>query len=152
MIRSKSKSVQAFTLAEVVIALAIAALVFAGLILAYVQSTRRAEWTGYSLAAQALAVQELEAARSAKWDVQSVPPVDELTNLPSMTWSVLDLPISGNNVTYATNYISVKTISLSTTPPESVRMVKVDTVWPFAKGRATTYFTNTVANYFAPDR
>ena len=152
MIRSKSKSVQAFTLAEVVIALAIAALVFAGIILAYVQSTRRAEWTGYSLAAQALAVQELEAARSAKWDVQSVPPVDELTNLPSMTWSVLDLPISGNNVTYATNYISVKTISLSTTPPESVRMVKVDTVWPFAKGRATTYFTNTVANYFAPDR
>jgi type II secretory pathway pseudopilin PulG len=152
MNRSKSQSTQAFTLAEVVIALAIAALVFAGIILSYVQSSRRAEWTGYSLAAQALAVQELEQARSAKWDVQSVPTVDELTNLPSVTWSVLDLPISGNNVTYATNYISVKTISLSTTPPESVRMVKVDTVWPFAKGRATTYFTNTVANYFAPDR
>jgi len=152
MIRRKSQSTAAFTLAEVVISLAIAALVFAGIILAYVQSSRRAEWTGYSLAAQALAVQELEQARSAKWDVQSVPPVDELTNLPSVTWSVLDLPVSGNNVTYATNYISVKTISVSTTPPESVRMVKVDTVWPFAKGRATTYFTNTVANYFAPDR
>jgi type II secretory pathway pseudopilin PulG len=152
MMRRKSQSSQAFTLAEVVIAIAIAALVFGGIIAGYVQTTRRAEWTGYSLAAQGLVIQQLEQARAAKWDVLSVPVVDELTNLPTLTRSVLDLPVSGTNVVYATNYITVKTITISSNPPESVRMVKVSTVWPFAKGRATSYFTNTVANYYAPDR
>jgi prepilin-type N-terminal cleavage/methylation domain-containing protein len=141
-----------FTLAEVVIAVAIAAVVFGGTVIAYVQSTRRAEWTGYSLAAQAMAIQQLEQARSAKWDVLSVPVVDEMTNLPSKTWAVLDLPISGTNAVYATNYISLKTITVQTNPLEAVRMVKVSTVWPFAKGRALIFCTNTVANYYAPDR
>jgi type II secretory pathway pseudopilin PulG len=152
MVRRKSKSTQAFTLAEVVIAIAIAALVFGGIIAGYVQTTRRAEWTGYSLAAQGLVIEDLEKARSAKWDVLSVPVVDEFTNLPTLTRSVLDLPVSGTNVVYATNYITVKTITVATNPPEIVRMVKVSTVWPFTKGRATTYYTNTVANYYAPDR
>ena len=52
----------AFTLAEVVVAIAIMAFVFGGLISAYVQATRRAEWSGYSLAAQAMAIQQLEQA------------------------------------------------------------------------------------------
>jgi prepilin-type N-terminal cleavage/methylation domain-containing protein len=152
MTRRKTHTTQGFTLAEVVIALAISVMVFSGIIAGYVQSSRRAEWTGYSLAAQALSIQQLEQARAAKWDVLSVPAVDEITNLPLVNWSILDLPVSGSNVVYATNFISIKTVSVATNPPEAVRMVKVSTVWPFRKGRATTYYTNTLANYYAPDR
>lgn len=69
---------------------------------------RQAEWTGYSLAAQAVGDQQIEQARSAVWDYSIGK--NELTNLKSTGWSynattkvgkgystsVLDLPISGN--------------------------------------------------------
>ena len=54
----RHRSAGAFTLAEVVISVGIATLVFAGLITGYVQSSYRAEWSGYSIAAQALAVHQ----------------------------------------------------------------------------------------------
>lgn len=138
---------RAFTLLEVVLAIAVTAFVFGGIITAYVQSSRRAEWSGYSLAAHALAMQQLEQARSAKWDIESTPPVNELTNIPPVTSAVLDLPVSGTNVVWATNYASVSTIAISTNPPVTVQMVEVNTVWPFG-GRL---YTNRVADYFAPD-
>lgn len=141
-----------FTLVEVVLAIGIIALVFGGILAAHVLSARRAEWTGYSLAAQALAIQQLEQARSAKWDVLDTPVINEITNLPSLTWSTLDLPIAGTNEIRATNYITVSTVVISSNPPASVQMVQVSTVWPFTKGSKTKLFTNTVANYFAPDR
>lgn len=145
-------SKRGFTLVEVVLAVGILALVFGGILAAHVQSARRAEWTGYSLAAQALAIQQIEQARSAKWDVLDTPVVNEITNLPSVTWAVLDLPISGTNEIRATNFVTVSTITLSTNPTASVQMVQVSTVWPFVSGGSTRLFTNTIANYFAPDR
>ena len=148
MVLGRSRGVAAFTLAEVVMAIAVTGLIFAGILTSYIQSARRAEWSGYSLAAHALAMQQLEQARSAKWDILNTPVVNEITNLPSMTWTNLDLPISGTNYTRATNFISVRTITISTLPPVAVQMVKVDTVWPFRD----RLFTNTVANYYAPDR
>lgn len=151
-IQSRTLGNRGFTLAEVVMSVGIVALVFGGILAGYIQSARRAEWTGYSLAAQALALQQLEQARAAKWDVLATPAVDEITNLPAMTWAELDLPISGNNAVRATNYITVSTIPISANPPASVHMVSVSTVWPFTKGQKTQWFTNTVANYFAPDR
>ena len=57
-----------FTLAEVAIAMGVVAMVMGGMILAYTQAARRAQWTGFSLAAQSLAIQQLEQARSAIWD------------------------------------------------------------------------------------
>jgi len=144
----KPRATAAFTLAEVVMAIAVMGLIFAGILTSYIQSARRAEWSGYSLAAQALALQQLEQARSAKWDILDTPAVNEIANLPSMTWTNLDLPVSGTNYTRATNYITVHTITISSNPPVAVQMVKVDTVWPF-RGRL---FTNTLANYYAPDR
>jgi prepilin-type N-terminal cleavage/methylation domain-containing protein len=142
----------AFTLMEVVVALAVATMVFAGIVLGYVQSTRRAEWSGYSLAAQALALQQLEAARSAKWDPTDTPAVDEIDALPRMTVSTLDLPVSGTNTVLATNYVTVSTITLSTNPMATIHMVRVSTVWPFRRGAEVALFTNTLANYYSPDR
>jgi prepilin-type N-terminal cleavage/methylation domain-containing protein len=138
---------RAFTLTEVVMATAITAVAFGGIVTCYIQSSRRAEWSGYSLAAHALAIQQLEQARSAKWDTLTTPVVDELTNIAPVTSAVLDLPISGTNAVWVTNYATVSTVTISTTPLVTVHMVKVNTVWPF-RGKL---FTNSIADYFAPD-
>lgn len=156
-----------FTLAEVVISIAVTALVFAGILTGYVQSARHAEWTGYSLAAQALAVQQIEQARSAVWDYSTGAGRNEITNLNLMnpqynsatktttgySWATLDLPCSGTNVVRATNYVTVKMLYFNNVanPPVQLQMMRVDTVWPFTVGTAPKYFTNTVATYFAPD-
>jgi prepilin-type N-terminal cleavage/methylation domain-containing protein len=145
---SSRRSVRGFTLAEVVMAMALIAFVLSAMILGYVAATRRTEWSGYSLAAQALAIQQLEQARSAKWDVLSSPNVCEITNIPTTTWANLDIPYSGENFVRATNFATIRQVSLNANPPVSVYLVKVDTVWEF-QGRLQT---NTIANYFAPDR
>jgi type II secretory pathway pseudopilin PulG len=152
----------AFTLVEVVTAMVISVLVFSTILLAYVQAARFAEWSGYSLAAQALSIQQLEQARSAVWDTQRTPPLDEVTNLnltawqyssDTRTWSgytnaVLDIPAAQNKEVLATNFISVQTVSLPSNPQAAVRFIKVSTVWSF---QGKTY-TNSIATYFAPDR
>ena len=160
-----------FTLAEVVIAIAVTGLVFGGILTGYIQSARNAEWTGYSLAAQALAVQQIEQARSAVWDYSTGTPRNELTNLNLTGWTwtynagtgvglgtgtsavTLDLPYAGTNSVRATNFVTVRMFYLnnSANPPVQLQMVQVDTVWPFQAGTAARYFTNSVATYFAPD-
>lgn len=157
-----------FTLVEVVTAIFITGLVFGGILAAYIQGARRAEWSGYSLAAQAVGLREIERARSAVWDASSGAERNEITNLPLMnftamggaggippmvrgyTTNILDLPYSGNNFVVATNYVTIRRYDIL---PNKVRVqfMRVDTVWPFAKGNAVRYFTNTVATYFAPD-
>jgi type II secretory pathway pseudopilin PulG len=141
----------AFTLAEVLISLGIAAIVFAGLITAYIQSSYRAEWSGYSLAAQSLAIQQLEQARAADWDINTIPAKNEITNVPPVTSAILDLPVSGTNVIWATNYTTITSIPITNTVGASVYMVRVDTAWPFIWGGKRHYYTNTVADLFAPD-
>jgi type II secretory pathway pseudopilin PulG len=159
------RRVGAFTLAEVVMAIAIVAIVLGGMTVAYTQATRRAQWSGYSLAAQALAIQQLEQARAGVWDpsIQK----NELTNLNLIgwaynsgtrvltghTWANLDLPISGTNFVRATNFVTVSMINLNgmTSPPVQVQMVRVDTVWPFRWGNTNRYFTNSISTYCAPD-
>src|ERR1035438_5052503 len=74
-----------FTLAEVVIAIAIVATVLSGMTVAYTQATRRSQWAGYQLAAQALAIQSLEQARSAVWDQSQN--LNQLTNLNLSSWT-----------------------------------------------------------------
>jgi hypothetical protein len=133
---------------EVVMCLVIMGMLFSGILLGYVTSAKRTEWSGYSLAAQALAIQQLEQARSAKWDVLSVPAVNEITNIPTKTATIMDIPYAGTNYTWATNYVTISPITLSTNPPVSVYLVRVDTVW---RTRGLN-FTNSIANYFAPDR
>jgi type II secretory pathway pseudopilin PulG len=141
------RSIAAFTLAEVVVCLAIVALLFGGIITGYMQGAYRAEWAGYNLAAQALAMQQIEQAKSAKWDKD----VNEFTNLITMSWAVLDLPRSGTNIVYATNYVVVTPNQISSTPDVFVQMVKVDTVWPYIRKGQVFYYTNTLADYYAKD-
>lgn len=155
----------AFTLAEVVIALGIMALIFGGIITANTQLATRAEWSGECLAAQALAIQQLEQARSAVWDVSVSK--NEMTNLNLLNWTYnaatgtgagyswtnLDLPIAGtNNIVPATNFVTI-TLLTNVTGLAAIRlqMVQVSTVWRFNGFGKTGVYTNTIATYYAPD-
>jgi type II secretory pathway pseudopilin PulG len=142
--KQRERVSRAFTVFEIVIALAIAALVIACLMQGFVQSAQRAEMSAYVLAAQARAVEGLEQVRAARWDPSSTN-VDEVvqTNFPP-TVNVLDLPKAGTYQIYATNYTTIRTIS--TNP--ALRMVRVDTVWPWT-GRT---ITNSIVTYRAPDQ
>jgi len=134
------------TLAEVMIALGIGALLYAGILSGYILTTSRAEWTAYWLAAQALATDRLEQTRAAKWDTQAFPPVDQLlpSNFPPRV-DILDLPISGALIPYATSTVTITLVSSN--PP--LKCIRVDTTWSF-KHRGT--FTNTVVTYRGPDQ
>ena len=135
-----------FTLPELVISTAIAAISIGGIAYGYILSAQSAEWSAYNLAANSLAIQRMEQTRAAKWDRQSIPPVDELVgaNFP-MAVEILDIPISGTNVALATNITTISTVSAA--PP--LKMIRVDCSWMFASGRV---FTNTVITYRAPDQ
>jgi type II secretory pathway pseudopilin PulG len=131
---------------EIVVAMAISALLLSGLMIGYVQTLRRAEWSAYNLAAQSLAMMRLEQTRAAKWDTMASPPVDQLvsSNFP-VAVEILDIPIAGTNFTFATNYTTVS--SITTTPP--LKLIQVQCVWRFQTGGV---FTNTVTTYRAPDQ
>lgn len=136
----------AFTLVEVVVAMSIAAVLMAGLMLGYLQTLERAEWSAHSLAANSLALMRVEQTRAAKWDTLATPRVDQLTqtSFPPAV-EILDIPIAGTNMALATNFTTITTISSD--PP--LRLVQVDCVWSFHNGRV---FTNTIITYRAPDQ
>jgi prepilin-type N-terminal cleavage/methylation domain-containing protein len=156
---------RAFTLIEVVIASGIMGLVFAGIINCYIQSGLRVQWTGYSLAAQALASQTLEQVRSASWDPAQAVPVNNMTNLnlagasynsgtktyTGYSVSILDVPYSTTNFTLATNFVTVQLVSsIGGQAQVQMQFIRVDTVWPFGL-RRNAMFTNTVSTMIAPD-
>lgn len=150
----------AFTLIEVTMSIIIAGMVFGGILTGYIQSGRRAEWSGYSLAVQAYGIQQLEQARAATWDVSAEVVVNQITNLnligwttnsgvwKGYSWTNIDIPYSGANYIRATNYVVVSNVTVSTTPPISVYSVRVDTVWKYRNKLQT----NTMVNYYAPDQ
>jgi len=142
------RSQRAFTLAEVAVAMAITAMSMAGVVAGYIFATRQAEWSALSLAAQALATQRLEQTRAAQWEPRLSPPLDELVmaNFPTVPTNRLDMPISGTNITYATNFTTITDLKPVVGYP--LKMIRVDCVWSFRQ-RA---YTNTIATYRAPDR
>jgi prepilin-type N-terminal cleavage/methylation domain-containing protein len=154
-----------FTLMEVVFSLAIIVVVFSGVIVAYTQASYRAEWTGYSLAAESLAIKQIEQARCARWDPAGADATTKfelfslnLQNsnvtagvLTGYTWTNLDLPSAGNlNSLRATNYVTVSPVAPTGNLNASNIMVRVDTVWAFT-WKKTKLYTNTVCTYLAPD-
>jgi len=149
-LRDARRANAAFTLAELVVAVAILALVFQGVITGYVQFTRHAEWSAHSLAAQSLASQGAEQARSAKWDTQAWPQdvgpgqSDELGVTQFFQTNTLDVPLNGQPLV-VTNYISITAVSIS--PP--VRQIRSECVWPFG---SRGWFTNSVILLRAPDQ
>lgn len=154
---------EGFTLVEVVMSVALLTLLFGGILTAYIQTARQAEWAGYSLAAQAISIHQIEQARSAVWDYSINK--NELTNLNLTAWSynsstkvgtgrttrVLDIPISGTNIVVATNFVTVKLLNVGGLTNVQVQMISVDTVWPFLTLRGIKLFTNRTATYFGPD-
>jgi type II secretory pathway pseudopilin PulG len=156
----------AFTLVEVVMSIGIAAVIFGGIILAYTQSTRRAQWSGYSLAAESFAIQQIEQVRSSRWDPSDSSVTNEIFSLnlvPSSrvytnggyqgyTWGNLDLPTSGSNYVRATNYVTVRYKYDAGTGVQYF-VVRVDTVWPFSwgSGPSSRLCTNTMCTIVAPD-
>jgi type II secretory pathway pseudopilin PulG len=138
---------RAFTLIETVVALGVGALILSGLVLGYVMSSQRAEWSAYSLAAQSLAIQKIEQARAVKWDPLAFPPApDPLVpgNFPPSR-EIMDIPVSGGRIIWATNFTTIADLP----GPSPVKMIRVDCVWEFG---ARGVFTNTIATYRAPDQ
>ena len=136
----------AFTLAEVCISAAIASTVVGAIIYGYVMASTRAEWSALSLAAESLAVQGMEQMRACKYDPKAATPVDQLiaANFPMQT-NIMDLPISGTNVVWGTNFF---TITTSASMP-NVKCLRVDCVWLWhMRG---VLFTNTMVSYRGPD-
>lgn len=160
---SSSRLLAGYSLIEVVLASGIIAVVYGIIIQSYIQCGLRAQWSGYSLAAQSLAHEQIEQARSAIWDPAMTK--NEITNMNLMaksynsgtkTWSgyvtaILDVPYATTNFTVATNYVSIQLIDVSIIPPIQIQMIRVDTVWPFRYRRGNLFFTNTVSTLLAPD-
>jgi type II secretory pathway pseudopilin PulG len=139
------RSQGAFTLVEVLIALGISALSLGAIINGYILSAQTAEWSAYSLAAQSLALQRLEQARAAKWDLDGSPSIDQLVtgNFPLRS-EILDIPRSGTNIVYATNITTISTLSII--PP--LKLIRVDCIWRFISRGP---FTNTAMTYRTVD-
>src|SRR5829696_7213864 len=115
VLRRSSHASAAVTLVEVLVSMLILGIMITGIVSGFIQSHRTAEWSSYSLPAQALAFHPIEQARAARWAPYASIPVNDLTNIPSKTTNLLDIPISGTNLVYATNRVTVRTVS--TTPP-----------------------------------
>lgn len=145
---AKSSRHVGFSLVETLMSILIMGIIFGTVLLAYTHSSKRAEWSGMSLAAQAMCMRQMEQFFAAKWDTQSNPQVDQTTNVPLAVISVLDLPVAGTNVVWATNTAAVSTVQISANPIVYVKMITVKTVWAFQG----TVFTNMVVNYRSPDQ
>ena len=141
---SRRAKVRGFTLVETLTAMVIAAITVAGVASGFMQVFVQGQSSAYSLAAHSQAMRGLEQARAAKWDPNGKDDLGSNTNWPPQV-DVLDLPMSGNNITYGTNRVSVTTIS--TRPP--LRQIKVECTWNFMNRRV---FTNSIVTYRAPDQ
>jgi type II secretory pathway pseudopilin PulG len=136
----------AFTIVEAVMSIAILALVMAGLIYGYVQTNYRAEWSSMSLAAQSQAVQAVEQARAAQWDVHVVSS-DPL--IPPQTYtrtSTMLIPSTGASIT-VTSIVDI--INILTNPP--LRQIRAACWWRLPPTTNGTLYSNTVVTWRAPD-
>jgi prepilin-type N-terminal cleavage/methylation domain-containing protein len=136
----------AFTLMEVVIALAIFGMSLGGILTLYIRSAQRADWSGYSVSAQMMALGGIEQCRAAKYDPHGSPPIDALvsTNFPPRV-DILD-PGTVNGInSYGTNTTTIVTIS--TNP--ALKLVRVNCTWSYP-GRGV--FTNSVSTYRAANQ
>ena len=134
------------TLVEVVIALAITVLTVGGIVTGYIYCTTTAIKAELVQAASARAMERIEEAHSAQWDISVWPVVDQLvaTNFPNEVVS-LDMPGSDSGGTTATIETTISQISL--TPP--IRRIRVDCIWQF---RGAEWITNTIETIRAPDQ
>jgi prepilin-type N-terminal cleavage/methylation domain-containing protein len=136
----------AFTLVEVVVSLAILGISLGGILTLYIRSAQRADWSGYSVSAQMMALSGLEQCRAAKYDPHGSPPTDALvsTNFPSRV-DILDPGVANGIASYGTNTTTI--LMISTNP--ALKLVRVDCAWTYP-GRGV--FTNSVLTYRAANQ
>ena len=143
----KQKANAAFTLVEVVTAVAILALAMGGMIYGYVQTNYRAEWSSMSLAAESYAAAAIEQARAAQWDYFRSP-TNQIQQLPA-TYTVTNTMLIASSG-YTTNVMTTVTIANITTGGVPLYQFRADCVWYFPY--AGTSFTNSVITQRAPDQ
>lgn len=56
---------------------------------------------------------------------------------------MMDMPITGTNAIFGTNYVTISTVSVN--PP--LKFIRVDCMWLFTNGRV---YSNSVASYRSP--
>ena len=134
------------TLVEVVVAMAVTGMAVGGIVNGYHYCTNSSQKAALMLAANARAMERIEATRGARWIVESSRAVDQLvaTNFPSKTIT-LDLAGSGVATTPAT--IRTEISQASVNPP--LKRIRVDCVWQF---RDAQWVTNTIETCRAPDQ
>ena len=154
-----------FTLAEVVISVALAGIIFSGILEGYVHAGRRAEWSGYNLAAGAIAMQQIEQARAAVWDTDIGNNVTKIALLNKVVrgstttgynTNIMDIPYSGgaSNYLWVTNYVTIAMTNVVGNTNVPLQFIKVDAVWRFQGWRGANngkLYTNTVATMISPD-
>lgn len=132
-------------MAEMLVSLAISGMMVTGIVSGFLQSATTAEWSSYSYAAQCQALRRLEQVRAARWDAYAFPITDFVqTNYFPVVVDILDVPTSGNRISYATNRTTITTIS--TKPP--LKLIEVETTWKFM---TRGVFTNVARTYRAAD-
>jgi prepilin-type N-terminal cleavage/methylation domain-containing protein len=133
------------TLAEVLVALAVAGLAVVGIVNGYLFCARSVERSALSLAAQGKALERLEQTRGAKWDTTSWPAVDQLvaTNFPDQV-VVLDRSGSRAGITYGTIILQISQIASN--PP--LKRIYAACVWRF---NGSQLITNSIETCRAPD-
>jgi type II secretory pathway pseudopilin PulG len=148
--RGGAKGQGGFTLAEVVVSMAMAAMTVGAIISCYLMAAQRSEWTTASTAASQLAMDRLAQMRVARWDLSF-----ENGNPPGTNDLVegffvddpapLDMPLTGTVPLMATNQVTVTRLAVD----RPVLMLRVDCVWSLMSRGP---FTNTVVSYRAPDQ
>jgi type II secretory pathway pseudopilin PulG len=136
----------AFTLAEVVISIGIAAISVGGIIYGYILAAQRTEWATYSAAAQMMAIQRMEQVREAKWDPLGYPAVDDIVagSFPTIITN-LNVALNSTNAVLCTNTIVISQVSSN----PLLKKVRIDCAW---SSPARKPFTNTIISYRAPDQ
>jgi prepilin-type N-terminal cleavage/methylation domain-containing protein len=134
----------AFTLIEVVIATAIAALVLAGMFQGYNLAGRKAQYSACSLAANSTAMRQLEQCIGASWVPASG--IMTLLNQNGSYSTNLCLPSAQGNVVNCT--VNYSATQISSNPPYA--MIQAQCVWTFPTYGGT--YTNTVAVLRAPNQ
>jgi prepilin-type N-terminal cleavage/methylation domain-containing protein len=89
-IQSSASARDGFTLAEVLIALALLGIMLGGIINSYLAAAQRAEWASASAAAHRLAVMKLEQLKTAPWEDL----IDLMSEGPKEVEGRLDLPVT----------------------------------------------------------
>ena len=124
------------TLVEVVIALAISAMIVGGMVSGYIYCTTSVVKAELAHAASAKAMERLEQTRSAQWHIASSSATNQLVGTTNFPDEVVTLDMPGITNTGTTATIQTTIAQISTNPP--LCAVHVDCIWQFQGGGLIT--------------